>query len=75
MIDLGRMRWLLFEQLGSSLSTPFLVVLVFRLAVRPRRNLHSNDKPVRCQPEMVAPTSQPRSYAMSREFAKGFWAD
>ncbi len=32
-IELLKMRWLLFEQSGSSISTPFLVVLVFWLAV------------------------------------------
>ena len=32
-IDLGQTRWLLFEQSGSSISTPFLVVVVFWLAV------------------------------------------
>jgi hypothetical protein len=32
-IKLGRMRWLLFEQSGSSISTPFLVVVVFWLSI------------------------------------------
>jgi hypothetical protein len=32
-IDIGKMRWLLFEQSGSSISTPFLVVLVFWLTI------------------------------------------
>ena len=31
--DLGRTRWLLFEQAGSSISTPFLVVVVFWLTI------------------------------------------
>ncbi len=31
--DLGQMRWLLFEQMGSSISIPFLVVVVFWLAI------------------------------------------
>ena len=30
-IDIGKTRWLLFEQSGSSISTPFLIVLVFWL--------------------------------------------
>jgi hypothetical protein len=30
--NLGQMRWLLFEQSGSSISTPFLVVVVFWLS-------------------------------------------
>jgi hypothetical protein len=32
-IDIGKMRWLLFEQSGSSISTPFLIVLVFWLTI------------------------------------------
>jgi hypothetical protein len=32
-IDLGQTRWLLFEQGGSSISTPFLVVMVFWLTI------------------------------------------
>lgn len=32
-IELSRTRWLLFEQLGSSIPRPFLVILVFWLAV------------------------------------------
>ena len=32
-LDLGRTRMLLFEQLGSSIPLPFLVVLVFWLAI------------------------------------------
>jgi hypothetical protein len=32
-VEIGQMRWLLFEQSGSSISTPFLVVLVFWLAI------------------------------------------
>ena len=32
-IELLKMRWLLFEQSGSSISTPFLVVLVFWLTI------------------------------------------
>ena len=32
-INLGQMRWLLFEQGGSSLSSPFLVILVFWLSM------------------------------------------
>jgi hypothetical protein len=32
-VDLGRTRMLLFEQLGSSIPVPFLVVLVFWLAI------------------------------------------
>ena len=32
-ISLGQTRWLLFEQSGSSISTPFLVVVVFWLAM------------------------------------------
>lgn len=32
-VDIGKMRWLLFEQSGSSISTPFLVVLVFWLTI------------------------------------------
>jgi len=31
--DLGQMRWLLFEQAGSSISTPLLVIVVFWLAI------------------------------------------
>jgi membrane-bound ClpP family serine protease len=31
--DLGQMRWLLFEQMGSSISAPFLVVVVFWLTI------------------------------------------
>ena len=31
--DLGQMRWLLFEQTGSSISTPLLVIVVFWLAI------------------------------------------
>ena len=30
--NFGQMRWLLFEQSGSSISTPFLVVVVFWLS-------------------------------------------
>lgn len=32
-INLGQMRWLLFEQGGSSVSTPFLVVVTFWLTI------------------------------------------
>ena len=32
-ITLGQTRWLLFEQAGSSISTPFLVVVVFWLTI------------------------------------------
>jgi hypothetical protein len=32
-IEVLKMRWLLFEQSGSSISTPFLVVLVFWLTI------------------------------------------
>jgi hypothetical protein len=32
-VDLGQMRWLLFEQSGSSISTPLLVIVVFWLAI------------------------------------------
>jgi hypothetical protein len=32
-INLGQTRWLLFEQAGSSISTPFLVVVVFWLSM------------------------------------------
>ena len=32
-IDLGKMRWLMFEQGGSFISTPLLAVLVFWLAI------------------------------------------
>jgi len=32
-IALGQTRWLLFEQSGSSISTPFLVVVVFWLSI------------------------------------------
>ena len=31
--ELGQMRWLLFEQAGSSISTPLLVIVVFWLAI------------------------------------------
>ena len=31
--DLGQMRWLLFEQAGSSISMPLLVIVVFWLAI------------------------------------------
>ena len=31
-IDIGRMRWMMFEQTGSSVSLPLLAVLVFWLA-------------------------------------------
>ena len=31
--DIGQMRWLLFEQGGSSISTPMLVIVVFWLAI------------------------------------------
>ena len=31
--DLGQMRWLLFEQGGSSISTPLLVMVVFWIAI------------------------------------------
>ena len=30
-IDIGKTRWLLFDQSGNSISTPFLIVLVFWL--------------------------------------------
>lgn len=33
LIQLGQTRWLLFEQNGSALSTPFLVVVVFWLTI------------------------------------------
>jgi hypothetical protein len=32
-INLGQTRWLLFEQSGTSISTPFLVVVVFWLSI------------------------------------------
>jgi hypothetical protein len=32
-ISLGQTRWLLFEQSGSSISLPFLVVVVFWLSI------------------------------------------
>jgi len=32
-LEIGKMRWLLFEQSGSSISTPFLVVLIFWLTI------------------------------------------
>jgi hypothetical protein len=32
-IDLGKTRWLMFEQGSSSISTPLLVMLVFWLAI------------------------------------------
>ena len=32
-IEVLKMRWLLFEQSGSSISTPFLVVLIFWLTI------------------------------------------
>jgi hypothetical protein len=32
-ISLGQTRWLLFEQSGSSISTPFLVVVIFWLTI------------------------------------------
>ena len=32
-ISLGQMRWLLFEQSGTSISTPFLIVMVFWLSI------------------------------------------
>ena len=32
-MDIGQMRWLLFEQSGSSISTPLLVIVVFWLAI------------------------------------------
>jgi hypothetical protein len=32
-MDLGQMRWLLFEQAGSSISTPLLIIVVFWLAI------------------------------------------
>ena len=32
-IDLARTRWLMFEQSGSAISTPFLVVVVFWLTI------------------------------------------
>ena len=32
-ISLGQTRWLLFEQTGSSIPVPFLVVLVFWLSL------------------------------------------
>jgi len=32
-VDIGQTRWLLFQQAGSSISTPFLVVVVFWLSV------------------------------------------
>ena len=31
--ELGQMRWLLFEQAGSSISTPLVVIVVFWLAI------------------------------------------
>jgi hypothetical protein len=31
--DLGQMRWLLFEQAGTSISAPLLVIVVFWLAI------------------------------------------
>lgn len=31
--DLGQMRWLLFEQTGRSIPTPFLIVVIFWLSV------------------------------------------
>jgi hypothetical protein len=31
-IDIGKMRWMMFEQAGSSVSIPLLAVLVFWLA-------------------------------------------
>ena len=32
-IDIGKTRWLLFDQSGNSISTPFLIMLVFWLTV------------------------------------------
>jgi hypothetical protein len=32
-VDLGQARWLLFQQSGSAISTPFLVVVVFWLTI------------------------------------------
>jgi hypothetical protein len=32
-LDLGQMRWLLFEQGGTSIATPLLVIVVFWLAI------------------------------------------
>jgi len=32
-IGIGKTRWLLFEQSGSSISTPFLIVLIFWLTI------------------------------------------
>jgi hypothetical protein len=32
-IDLGKTRWLMFEQGGSAISTPLLAMLVFWLAI------------------------------------------
>jgi hypothetical protein len=32
-VDIGQLRWTLFQQSGSAISTPFLVVLVFWLSV------------------------------------------
>ena len=32
-VDLGQMRWLLFQESGSAISTPFLVVVVFWLGI------------------------------------------
>jgi hypothetical protein len=32
-VGIGKTRWLLFEQSGSSISTPFLIVLVFWLTI------------------------------------------
>ena len=32
-LDLGQMRWLLFEQAGTSISTPLLVIVVFWLTI------------------------------------------
>jgi hypothetical protein len=32
-VDMGHLRWLLFQQSGSAISPPFLIVLVFWLSV------------------------------------------
>jgi len=32
-VDIGQMRWMLFQQSGSAISTPFLVVVVFWLGI------------------------------------------
>jgi hypothetical protein len=33
MVDIGQLRWMMFQQSGSAISTPFLIVLVFWLSV------------------------------------------